>query len=57
MNFAKFVRTAYSKEDLKATVSRISHYRCSVQKGVLKSFSNFLGKHLYWSLFLIKLQT
>ena len=24
--------------------------------GVLKNFSNFTGKHLWWSLFLIKLQ-
>ena len=35
---------------------RSSHQRCSVKKGVLKNFANFLGKHLYWSLFLIKLQ-
>ena len=24
--------------------------------GVLKNFANFIGKHLCWSLFLIKLQ-
>ena len=36
---------------------RSSHKRCSVKIGVLKNFSNFTGKHLYWSLFLIKLQT
>ena len=29
---------------------------CSVKKGVLKDFVNFLGKHLCWSLFLIKFQ-
>ena len=29
--------------------------RCSVKKGVLKKFANFIGKHLCWSLFLIKL--
>ena len=28
----------------------------SAKKVVLKNFANFLGKHLYWSLFLIKLQ-
>ena len=26
------------------------------KKAVLKSFANFTGEHLYWSLFLIKLQ-
>ena len=26
------------------------------EKGVLKNFENFAGKHLYWSPFLIKLQ-
>ena len=33
-----------------------NHRRCSVKKGVLKKFANFTGKHLSWSLFLIKLQ-
>ena len=28
----------------------------SVKKGILKNFANFTGKHLYWSLFIIKLQ-
>ena len=32
------------------------HRRCSVKKSVLKNFGNFTGKHLCWSLFLIKLQ-
>ena len=35
---------------------RSSHIRCLVKKGVLKDFANFEGKHLCWSLFLIKLQ-
>ena len=30
--------------------------RCSVKKGVLKDFVNFMGKHQCWSLFLITLQ-
>ena len=30
---------------------------CSVKKGALKDFVSFIGKHLCWSLFLIKLQT
>ena len=29
---------------------------CFVKKGVLNNFANFTVKHLYWSLFLIKLQ-
>ena len=33
-----------------------SHWWCSVKKGVLKSLAKFTGKHLCWSLFLIKLQ-
>ena len=31
-------------------------WRCSLKKGVLTTFVNFTGKHLCWSLFLIKLQ-
>ena len=33
-----------------------SEQRCSVKKGALKDFVNFIGKHLCWSLFSIKLQ-
>ena len=36
--------------------SRSSHRRCSAKKVVLKNFAVFTRKHLYWSLFLIKLQ-
>ena len=35
---------------------RSSHRRCSVKKGFPKNLANFTGKHLCWSLFLIKLQ-
>ena len=38
-------------------VVAVSHRRCFVKKGVPKNFTNFTGKHLHWSLFLIKLQT
>ena len=31
-------------------LSRSSHQRCSVKKGVLKNFAKFTGKHLCWSL-------
>ena len=34
---------------------RSSHWRCSA-KGVLNNFANSTGKHLCWSLFLIKFQ-
>ena len=30
--------------------------RCSIMKAVLKNFADFKGKHLCWSLFLIKMQ-
>ena len=33
-----------------------SHRRCSVKKAVLKNFTNFTGKPLCWSLFLINFQ-
>ena len=36
-------------------VRRSSHRRCSIKKG-LKNFARFTGRHLCWSLFLIKLQ-
>ena len=36
---------------------RSSHWSCSVKKFVLRNFANFTGKHLCWSLFLVKLQT
>ena len=33
-----------------------SHQRCSIKKAFLKNFAIFTGKHLCWSLFLMKLQ-
>ena len=33
---------------------RSRHRWCSVEKGVPKNFANFTGKHLRWSLFVIK---
>ena len=36
---------------------RSSHRRYPFKKAVLKNFAIFVGKHLYWSLFLIKLQS
>ena len=35
--------------------NRSSYLRCSVTKTVLKNFAKFTGKHLCWSLLLIKL--
>ena len=37
-------------------ILKSNHRRCHVEKGVLKNFTNFTGKHLCWSLFLIKPQ-
>ena len=36
------------------SIDRSRHWRCSVKKGILKSFKNFKGNHLYWITFLIK---
>ena len=41
-----FVYTVYCEK-------QPSEQMCSVKKGVLKDFVNFIGKHLCWSLFLI----
>ena len=35
---------------------RSSHRRCSMKKVFFKNFTAFTGKHLRWTLFLIKLQ-
>ena len=45
--FTKFTRTLRS---------RSSHRWCSAKKVFLEFIANFTGKHLYWSLCLIKLQ-
>ena len=41
---------------------RLNHFRSSLSQmffkiGILKYFTNFTGKHLCWSLFLIKLSS
>ena len=41
---------------VKFPIYRSSHRRCSVRKGVGRTFAKFTGKHLCRSLFLIKLQ-
>ena len=38
------------------TLLRSSHRRCSVKTGVFKNLQKFTGKHLCYSLFLIRLQ-
>ena len=44
-----------NKKDLKVLVNfRSSYQGCSIEKAVLKNFATFTGKHLYWSLLLIK---
>ena len=42
--------------DGKPGTVRCSHWKCGVKIVVLKVFANLTGKHLCWSLFLIKLQ-
>ena len=51
MNIAKFIRTAFLKN-----TSRSSCLQIFLKMGILKSFANFTGKHLYWSPFLRNLQ-
>ena len=41
----------------KEWVLRISERRCSIKKAGIKNFAIFIAKHLYWSLFLMQLQT
>ena len=40
----------------KAVQCRNSHRRFVIENVVLKNFAIYTGKHLYWNLFLIKLQ-
>ena len=49
VNIAKVLRTAF------LYTSRSSHLQMFFKICVLKSFANFTGKHLCWSLFLKKL--
>ena len=37
-------------------LTRSSHQRCSLKKGVLKTFAKFTGKHMYQSLFFNKFE-
>ena len=37
-------------------IYRSSHRRCSLKTGTLKNFADFSGKHMCWSLLLIKSQ-
>ena len=48
VNIAKFLRTAF------LYTSRSSPLQMFFKIGVLKSFTNFTGKHLRWSLFFFK---
>ena len=43
-------------KSLSLLILKSSYPRCTVEKDALKNFTNFTGKHLCWSLFLIKLQ-
>ena len=54
------VHTIRALENGRFTVSEISfkssHQRCSIRRTIFRNFAIFTGKHLCWSLFLIKLQ-
>ena len=50
---AKPTRPSY-KDGSDQDEPQISYRRCSVKKGVLRSFAEFTGKHLYQSLFFNK---
>ena len=45
-----------TKQSLNRLLLLFVYQRCTVEKGVLTNFANSKGKHLCWSLFLIKLQ-
>ena len=51
------VLDSYKKQSFDMHYDKNSHRRCSVRKCVVKNLANFTGKHLCWSLFLIKPQT
>ena len=42
---------------LSYSLYRRRHHRCSVKKVLYKNFASFTGKHLCWSLFLMKFAT
>ena len=42
-------------EEMLFCLLRSSHQKCSLKEGVLENFAISTGKHLCWSLFLIKL--
>ena len=48
------VSLRHTMNHIDLSLFKSSHRRCSVEKGVLKNFANFTGKHLCSSLFLIK---
>ena len=43
-----------SNKNINEYISRSSHQRCSIKKGVLRNFAKFTGKHLCQSLFFNK---
>ena len=52
-----YMITASIMKGLKASSFRSNHYMCSIKKVVLKKFAIFVGKHMCWSLFLLKLSS
>ena len=50
-------RQMSNTEQLLYQNDKSSHQRCSIKKAVLNNFAIFIGKHLCWSIYLIKLHT
>ena len=56
MQWARFRHKFLKDLEMKARIFRISLSQLFFKMGVLKNFVIFIGKTLYWSLFLITLQ-
>ena len=51
-----FVTDSCSKKSFFIIIFRSSHMQMFFKTGIIRDFAIFIGKHLCWSLFLIKLQ-
>ena len=51
LTWSAYIKTGEISYFLCNPIYKMSHWRYSVKDGVLKNFTNFTGKHLYYSLF------
>ena len=51
-----FKKQGIDSAELGLFTYRSSHQSCSIKEAALKNFAIFAGKHLFWSLFSMKLQ-